>query len=111
MKKYFNNSALIKVGIISLVLVCISVIISFNGCQRKATITSVRIGTMGDAVDYAPYMVAKSQGWFEEEFKKYGVQKVEYTSFQVLAALNEALATKEVDIVFEAEPPAIIGKQ
>jgi sulfonate transport system substrate-binding protein len=65
---------------------------------------------MGEAVDYAPYMVARSKGWFEEEFRKNGASGAEYTTFQSLPTLNETLATNRLDLVFEAEPPAIIGK-
>jgi sulfonate transport system substrate-binding protein len=72
--------------------------------------TTVRFGTMGDAVDYGPYMVARAKGWFEEAFRPYGITKVDYTTFQSLPALNESLATSRIDVVFEAEPPAIIGK-
>lgn len=79
-------------------------------CWSDNGLSTVRIGTMGDAVDYAPYMVARSKGWFEERFRKYGVQHVEYTAFQALPALNESLGTRRIDIAFEAEPPAIIGK-
>jgi sulfonate transport system substrate-binding protein len=71
---------------------------------------AVRIGTMGDAVDYSPYMIAQAKGWFEEAFRPYGASSVEYTSFQALAALNEAIGAGRVDIIFEAEPPAIIGR-
>jgi sulfonate transport system substrate-binding protein len=55
-------------------------------------------------------MVAKSQGWFEEAFKASGVQKVDYKTFQELAALNESLGAQQIDMAFEAEPPAIVGR-
>lgn len=110
MARHFHRSAWLRLSIFLLLVFSLAILVSFNGCQKKVTLASVRIGTMGDAVDYSPYMVARSKGWFEEEFKKHGVQNVEYTAFQVLAALNEALGTARVDIVFEAEPPAIIGK-
>jgi sulfonate transport system substrate-binding protein len=96
-----------------IVAVFLLIFISLAGsCQspQNQGVTVVRIGTMGDAVDYAPYMVARSKGWFEEAFKKYGVQTVESTTFQSLPALNEAIGTGREDIIFEAEPPAIIGK-
>ena len=69
----------------------------------------VRIATMGDAVDYAPYMVAKHHGWFEEAFKEFGTKEVTYTSFQKVPDLNTALDTDRVDMAFEAGPPAIVG--
>lgn len=78
--------------------------------NEPARVAAVRFGTMGDAVDYAPYMVARAKGWFEEEFTKLGVAKAEYTTFQELPTLNESLGAGRIDIVFEAEPPAIIGR-
>ena len=93
----------------TVVLAC--VLLSFGtSCRRSEALGPVRIGTMGDAVDYAPYMVARSKGWFEEEFRKNGAAGAEYTAFQSLPTLNETLATNRLDLVFEAEPPAIVGK-
>lgn len=86
------------------------VVLLVSSCGQPAKITTVRIGTMGDAVDYAPFMIAREKGLFEQAFKKYGVGKVEYTTFQSLAALNETLGANRLDIIFEAEPPAIFGK-
>ena len=79
-------------------------------CRRPESFGPVRIGTMGDAVDYAPYMVARSKGWFEEDFRKNGATGAKYMTFQSLPTLNETLATNRLDLVFEAEVPAIIGK-
>ena len=64
----------------------------------------VRLGSFSRAIDYAPYLIAKAHGWFEE------VVEVEYSEFQSLASVNSALATGKVDIVFEAAPPAIIAE-
>jgi sulfonate transport system substrate-binding protein len=95
--------------IVVIALLCI--LLSFGvSCRRADELGAVRIGTMGDAVDYAPYMVARSKGWFEEEFRKNGATGAEYTAFQSLPTLNETLATNRLDLVFEAEPPAIVGK-
>lgn len=76
----------------------------------QSSLDTVHIGTFSSAIDYAPYYIAKNQGWFEEAAKKYGAAKVEYTEFQSLPPINEAIATNNMDIVFEAEPPALIGK-
>ena len=38
------------------------------------------------------------------------VTPVQYTTFQSLPPVNEAMATQQVDAVFEAEPPALIGR-
>jgi len=60
-------------------------------------------------VDYGPYIVAKNKGWFDEVLKAKG-SSAEYTQFQSLPPINESFATGRVDVVFEAEPPAIVGK-
>ena len=105
MFKLIKRPSTIIVGIFLLAVLSLA-----GSCRSPQGVTTVRIGTMGDAVDYSPYMIAKSKGWFEEAFRKYGVQTVESTTFQQLPALNEAIGTGRQDIIFEAEPPAIIGK-
>lgn len=87
-------------------------VLLLSACQQSGQGSHpdvVRIGTFSEAIDYAPYMVAKSKGWFEEAFEPFGAE-IEYTTFQSLAPINESLATNRLDIIFEAEPPAIIGK-
>ena len=69
----------------------------------------VRIASISVAIDYAPYLVAKNKGWFEEALKAKGIS-VDYTTFQSLPPANESLATKKVDVVFAAEPPALIAE-
>ncbi|MBI4117458.1 MAG: aliphatic sulfonate ABC transporter substrate-binding protein [Parcubacteria group bacterium] len=77
--------------------------------QSDSGASEIRLGSFSKAVDYAPYLVAKNKGWFEEAAKKYGAT-VRYTEFQSLPPINESFATDKVDIVFEAEAPAIVGK-
>lgn len=71
--------------------------------------TTVHIGSFSTAIDYAPYLVAKSNGWFEEALAPFGAHP-EFTTFQSLPPINEAFGTGRIDVVFEAEPPAIIGR-
>ena len=71
--------------------------------------TIVRIGSFSQAVDYAPYLIAKKKGWFEAALKDQNTTLI-YTAFESLPPINEAFATNQIDIVFEAEPPAIIGE-
>jgi len=78
-------------------------------CSHPAKTSTVRMASFFSAVDYGPFIVAKNKGWFDSVLRDKGV-KVEYSQFQDLPALNEAFATNNIDIVFEAEPPAIIGK-
>ena len=104
MIKRMRLQGLLTAALVGAMLACLI------SCRTPQGVTTVRFGTMGDAVDYAPYMVARSKGWFEEAFKQYGIQTVDYTTFQSLPALNEAIGTGREDIIFEAEPPAIVAK-
>ncbi len=70
---------------------------------------AIKIGSFSKAIDYAPYLVAKNKGWFDDVAEKYGTT-AEYTEFQSLPPINEAFATNNIDLVFEAEAPAIVGK-
>lgn len=95
--------------------VVLSLTLMLTGCSSQeeqnteAEIKTVHIGSFSRAIDYAPYIVAKNKGWFEEVATKYNAT-IEYTEFQSLPTINEALATGNIDLIFEAEPPAIIGK-
>lgn len=101
MKKILKNGFL-------LLILSIVIITSCNN-PTKTKIDTVRIGSFFTAVDYAPYLIAKDKHWFEDSLGVKGI-KVEYTEFQTLPTINEAFATGKIDVVFEAEPPAIIGK-
>jgi sulfonate transport system substrate-binding protein len=78
--------------------------LSIAAFRSAAAAEPLKLGSFFIAIDYAPYLIAKSKGMFE----KIG-SGAEYTTFQSLPPVNEALATHQVDAVFEAEPPAIIG--
>jgi sulfonate transport system substrate-binding protein len=82
--------------------------LSIGGATGAAAAAApLRIGSFFIAIDYAPYLIAKSKGMFE---KIGGATTVQYTTFQSLPPVNEAMATQQVDAVFEAEPPALIGR-
>src|SRR5260221_14150084 len=70
-----------------------------NNTKNKTTVKTVRIGSFFEAVDYAPYLIAKQKHLFEDSVGTKGV-KIEYTEFQSLPAVNEAFATGKIDIVF-----------
>jgi sulfonate transport system substrate-binding protein len=81
-----------------------------TGCKQTAkTLEEVRFGSFSVAVDYGAYLVAQQKGWFDEALTPKGA-KAHYEMFQSLPPMNESLATNRVDMVFEAEPPAIAGK-
>lgn len=67
---------------------------------------TIRIGTFSRAVDYAPFYVAKEEGLFEAAA---GGAEIEYVEFDSAPAINEALGTGRIDMVFMAEPPALIA--
>lgn len=77
--------------------------------SSSASPKTIRIASFSVAVDYAPYLVAKRKGWFEETFKDDGIA-VEYKIFQSLPPVNESFATNRIDVVFEAEPPALVAE-
>jgi sulfonate transport system substrate-binding protein len=68
----------------------------------------VRVGTFSTAIDYAPVLIAKSKGWLSAVVGSDA--KVDWTTFQTLPTINEAFASGKLDIVFEAEVPAIVGR-
>lgn len=78
-----------------------------DGSPPPTAPVEVRIGSFFTAIDYAPLVVAKAQGRFEEAFGP--AAAVKYLTFESLPTINESLATDRVDIVFEAEPPALVG--
>jgi len=85
-----------------------SIIVLFAGSTFAET-SAVRIGVFTRDIDWAPYIVAQSNGWWDTVAKKYG-KTAEYSEFESLPTINEAFASNRLDIVFEAEAPAIIGK-
>lgn len=72
--------------------------------------TKLRISTFLTAIDYAPYVIAKKKGWFNSELEKLNVEVEHLDPFQSPPPINEALATKQIEAVFTAEVPTIIGK-
>lgn len=68
----------------------------------------VRVGSFSVAIDYAPYLIARERGTLADALAAEGYG-VDYVTFQSLPPINEALATSNVDVVFEAAPPAIVG--
>lgn len=121
----FNRRTFIQFGSIPFAMA------AFTACSNRSQVTSgnsipssnslsenqqsgvaskeIRLGSFAVAVDYAPYLIAKNKGWFDALAKKQG-NTINYALFQSLPPINEAFATGGVDIVFEAEPPAIVAK-
>jgi sulfonate transport system substrate-binding protein len=76
------------------------------GIEFAAAAEPLKIGSFFVAIDYAPYLIAKSKAMFDNIERGTTTQ---YTMFQSLPPINEAFATNQIDAVFEAEPPALIG--
>ena len=57
-----------------------------------------------------PLAVVKARGWLDEEFAKDGI-KIEWTSFRGAGpAINEALAARQLDVVFLGDLASVIGR-
>jgi sulfonate transport system substrate-binding protein len=69
----------------------------------------LRIGTFSTAIDYSPFYIAQSQGWLEDAAKRHGMA-IQYSRFDALPAINDALAARKLDIILEADTPAIVQK-
>ena len=99
--------------IVALGAIVLGVVLIFTFLResREANTKSqtIRMGSFSVAIDYAPYLIAKEKNWFEAAFRADGID-LEYTTFQTLPPINEALATGNVDIVFESAVPVIIGR-
>jgi sulfonate transport system substrate-binding protein len=81
-----------------------------TGCKSAPkALQEVRFGTFSVAVDYGAYIVAQNKGWFDDVLTPKGL-KAHYETFQSLPPINESLATNRIDVILEAEPPAIAGK-
>ena len=102
-----SNPGKIVVAVILVLAAVAGATYFFGGGSSEHS--TVHIGSMGDAVDYAPFIVARSKGWFEEALAEKGIEKVEYTSFQELSSFSESLATGRVDVAFAAGPPIILS--
>ena len=78
--------------------------------------TTIRIGVAQPAIGQPPgfggssIAVAHAKGWFEEEFKRDGIQ-VEWLFFKGAGpAVNEALTNNQLDFTVQGDLPAIIAK-
>lgn len=68
---------------------------------------TIKVGSFSKAVDYAPYLIARKKGWFEEEFAKDNV-KLEFKEYDSAPSITEAFGSNRADFVFLAEVPALI---
>lgn len=97
------------IAIISFILITI---VAFTGCAKQTKVETkvekpekIRIGYQ-PGINHALLIVAKQQGWFEEEFKKDGIT-VEFESFTSGPPMIEAFAGKRLDLGQVGDQPAI----
>lgn len=72
-------------------------------------VTTIEMGTFSNAIDYAPFIIAKEKGWWDD-LEKRNSYDIKYHTFNDMGAINESLAAGRLDVVFQASPPAIIAK-
>lgn len=84
--------------------------------QAPAAPTVIRIGSPELGTGTKPFpganplALVKAKGWLEEEFKADHI-KVEWTTFRGAGpAVNEAVAAKQLDVVFLGDLASVIGK-
>ncbi len=97
-----------KILVLAVVLL-MAIVIAMASFSSPSQVKTVRIGTFSRAIDYAPFFIAKNDGSLDKVAAKYGAN-IEYLEFNSVASINEAFATENLDIGFEAEPQAIIAK-
>lgn len=105
-----TRSITILLGLVALTTISITAaMIQKNPSNDLKDLKTVKIGTFSNAIDYAPFYIAKNMGWFQDVATQHKAT-VEFIEFQSLPPVNESLATNNLDIIFEAETPAIVGK-
>ena len=91
-----------------LALLSITLFELYNSHKQEGP-TEVNMGTFSIAIDYAPFIIAKHEGWFDASLAPFGA-KAHFEKFETLPAINKSLERGRLDFIFEAEPPAIIGR-
>lgn len=82
-----------------------------NEPKTNTQSVEVHVATLGKALDYGPYYVAKSKGLLEKGAQDAGTKATfANQEFQALPPLNDALAAGKVDLVLAAEIPLLVGR-
>ena len=102
------------VAAVTFFVLAVAIVVFFQRNPEENSGTSsnaveVRIATFSTAVDYAPFYIALEKGYFERELSPLNAV-ISVSKFEALAPLNDALSFNRLDIVFEAEPPALIAE-
>lgn len=93
----------------NLIFAILATIFFVSGCNQKKELKSIKIGTFYNAIDYAPFYVAKQQGWFENSdvFKDINVEFYEYAD---RTQFSDEIQGERLHLIFAAAPPIIITK-
>lgn len=92
------------IGRISLVLLSEIPYLRQRLLNRQRKSSPVRIGFLGEAIDYLTPEVAIRRGYLVGEFVN---RKIEVTTFKTFEALETAVTSLSVDIIFLASAPAL----
>lgn len=90
-------------------IILFSCLLLLVGACKKSKIEKVKIASYYEAVDYAPFLIAKKKKWFDEKLKDDGIAVV-YDVYDDLGVINDDFLAGNLDVVFEAGPPAIISE-
>lgn len=92
-----------------IILFLVMSFIVFSCKNDKNKIETIAIGTFYNAIDYAPFYVAKELGKFQNSdiLKKY---KIEFKEFTDRSQFAQQIESERLHLIFAAEPPIIITK-
>ena len=96
----------------AVITVLVALFVIFSGPRDSAPISkavAVRLNAPFPAVDFAPFYVAKTKHWLEEELANTNGKPDYVGSFGEIALSNESLATDRIDLLLTSEIPPIIG--
>lgn len=103
-----KNPKPIVVIVAALVVAGIAWLIFRPGEEPKAFQVKVGIGTFSEAIDYAPYYVARHFHWFEDELKAVGITtEPTYRQLNSFDEIQNAFSQNRLHAFFSAEAPAI----
>ncbi|MEM9077145.1 MAG: ABC transporter substrate-binding protein [Bacteroidota bacterium] len=91
----------------ALLLLIICVVLC--SCKKRQDLKTIKIGTFFNAIDYAPFYVAKQQGWFEQSDVLQGLN-IEFFEYGARSEFSSEIQNKNLHLIFAAEPPIIITK-
>lgn len=98
-----------SIAYLLMLVVSLSLLAGCGQAKQAATKSEPREIRVGYQTGSSIVILAKSKGWYEEEFSKDGIQ-VKYNLFLAGPPMNEALAGDRLDIASVGNLPAISAK-